>query len=392
MADRTPSRDLSRLLTRRAETMTSFLVMDILEEALALERQGEHIIHLEVGEPDFPTPACIVEAMNRAIAAGHTRYTHSMGIAELREAICERYREHYGVEVRCDQVVITSGTSPALLLALAVLVEPGDEVIISDPGYACYPNFVELLGGRCVFFPLSEADGFQYDPARVAEHITPRTKAIIVNSPANPTGVVLEESVLGELAALGPPVISDEIYHGLTYGVEAQTMLRFTDRAFVLDGFSKRYAMTGWRLGYVVAPPMSVRAIQKIQQNLFICANSFAQWAGVAAIRSADAEVERMRGTYDERRRYLVPALRELGFGVRSEPSGAYYVLADARRMCDDSVAFARELLQHAKVAVAPGVDFGRNAEGYVRFSYANSLDNIREGVARLREYLGSRG
>lgn len=391
MARGSDTDNLARLLSRRLENITSFLVMDVLEEAFALEREGENVIHLEVGEPDFPTPACIVDAMNRAVAAGHTRYTHSMGIAELREAICERYRGRYGVEVEPDQVVVTSGTSPALLLALATLVEPGDEVILSDPGYACYSNFVDLLGGRCVFFQVSEGEGFQYDAAEVAKRITPRTKAIMVNSPANPTGAVLEAAALREIAALGPVVISDEIYHGLTYGIEAETMLRFTDRAFVLDGFSKRYAMTGWRLGYLVAPRPFVRPIQKLQQNLFICANSFAQWAGIAALREAESDVERMRATYDERRRYLVPALRELGFGVGFEPRGAYYVLANARHLSGDSVALAREILHQAKVAVAPGVDFGSNAEGYLRLSYANSLANIEEGVARLRRYVAAR-
>jgi len=391
MARGSDTQDLAQLLSRRLESITSFLVMDVLEEAFALEREGQNVIHLEVGEPDFPTPACIVDAMNRAIAAGQTRYTHSMGIAELREAICERYRGRYGVEIEPDQVIVTSGTSPALLLALATLVEPGDEVILSDPGYACYPNFVELLGGRCVFFQVSETEGFQYDAAEIAKRITPRTKAIMVNSPANPTGAVIEAAALREIAALAPPVISDEIYHGLTYGIEAETMLRFTDRAFVLDGFSKRYAMTGWRLGYLVAPRPFVRPIQKLQQNLFICANSFAQWAGIAALREAEPDVERMRATYDERRRYLVPALRELGFGVGFEPRGAYYVLANARHLSGDSVALAREILHQAKVAVAPGVDFGSNAEGYLRFSYANSLANIEEGVARLRRHVESR-
>jgi aspartate/methionine/tyrosine aminotransferase len=383
--------DLAQLLSRRLESITSFLVMDVLEEAFALERNGENVIHLEVGEPDFPTPTCIVDAMNRAIAAGYTRYTHSMGTAELREAICERYRTRYGVEVGPDQVIVTSGTSPALLLALAALVEPGDEIILTDPGYACYPNFVKLLGGRCKFFAVSEGEGFQYDPTEIAKRITPRTKGIMVNSPANPTGAVLKAGALREIAALGPPVISDEIYHGLTYGVEAETTLRFTDRAFVLDGFSKRYAMTGWRLGYLVAPRAFVRPIQKLQQNLFICANSFAQWAGIAALREGEPEVERMRATYDERRRYLVPALRELGFGVGFEPRGAYYVLANARHLSGDSVALAREILHQAKVAVAPGIDFGSNAEGYLRFSYANSLANIEEGVARLRGYVEAR-
>ena len=392
MTPRSTRSGLSESLARRAESITSFLVMDVLEEAFGLERQGRDIVHLEVGQPDFPTPQCIIEAMYRAVQAGHTRYTHSMGISELREAICERYRTHYGVQVYCDQVTVTSGTSPGLLLALAALVETGDEVILSDPGYACYPNFVRLLGGRCVFFPVSEADGFQYHAAEIAKRITPRTKAIIVNSPANPTGAVLEPSVLRELAELGPQIISDEIYHGPTYGIQAQTMLGLTDRVTVLDGFSKRYAMTGWRLGYVITPRAMVRAVQKLQQNLLICANSFAQWAGVAALREAGPEVERMRRVYDEGRRFIVPALRELGFGVTREPQGAYYVLVNARHLSGDSVALVRELLREAGVAAAPGVDFGANAEGYLRFSYANSLDNIRGAVGRMRRYLASRG
>lgn len=379
------------MISSRALEIPPFIVMDVLERAKQLERQGLDVVHLEVGEPDFNTPSCIVEAAVEAIRAGKTHYTHSQGLYELREAISEHYLTRYGVEVDPDRVVVTAGTSPALLLAFASLLEPGDEVILSNPHYACYPHFVRFLGGRPVFVEAEEQEGFQLRPEEIQKAISPRTKAVLINSPSNPTGNLLEPERLEAIAQMGPAVISDEIYHGLVYGQKEHSILEFTDRAIVLNGFSKLYAMTGWRLGYLILPPELVRPVQKIHQNFFISANDFGQWAAIAALRKAHQDVERMRLIYDERRRYLIPKLRELGFGIQVEPRGAFYVLANASAFSRNSYELAFQILERARVGVAPGIDFGSNAEGYLRFSYAASLERIQEGMARLGRYLGER-
>jgi aspartate/methionine/tyrosine aminotransferase len=373
----------------RTADLSSFKVMDILEEAQALEAQGREIIHLEIGEPDFPTPECIVAAGERALRRGETRYTHSLGLLELREAIAGDYHRRYGVTVSPERIVVTSGTSPAMLLVFSALCEPGDEVILPDPHYACYPNFLLYLGTVPKYFTISEDEGYQYELARVEEALSARTAAVIVNSPANPTGAVLRPELLAELAELGPYVISDEIYHGLVYGdAEARSILEFTERAFVLNGFSKRYAMTGWRLGYAIVPPALVDAIQVMQQNFFICAADFVQRAGIAAIESAEADVEGMRREYARRRDVMLQRLGEIGLSVRYEPQGAFYVLVNVQGIAGDSLALARKLLHEAGVAVTPGIDFGSKAEGHLRFSYASSVENIEEGIRRLAAYV----
>ena len=381
------------MITKRAEEIRPFIVMDVLERAQELESQGEHVIHLEVGEPDFDTPACVRAAGERAIREGKTHYTHSQGLLELRQAICEDYLKRYGVEITPEQVIVTSGTSPAMLLIFGALLEAGDEVIISDPHYACYPNFIRFVDGIPVRVPVAEEDGFQFRPEEIRRMVSPRTRAIFINSPANPTGNLLSPERMAEIAKIGPMVISDEIYHGLVYEGEEHTILEYTDESFVLNGFSKLYAMTGWRLGYVIAPPRFVRPMQKMQQNFFISASAMAQWAGVEALRNeeAAAEVARMVSTYDERRRYMIQRLKKMGFGITVEPTGAFYVLANAKRFSSDSYSLAFDILHNAKVGVTPGVDFGPNCEGYIRFTYANSLENIAVGMDRLEQYLEAR-
>jgi aspartate/methionine/tyrosine aminotransferase len=376
------------MITSRAKEMKSFIVMDVLERAQEMERRGRRVIHLEVGEPDFDTPEPIKEACLRAIREGETHYSHSLGLLPLREAICEQYAEKYGVAVSPDQVLVTSGTSPAMLLLFSALLEPGDEVILPNPYYPCYPNIISYVGGRPVLVDTAEDEGFQYLPAAIKRQTTPQTKGIIVNSPSNPTGIVMDKKRMKEIAALAPPVISDEIYHGLVYQGEEHTMLEFTDRCFVLNGFSKLYAMTGWRLGYLIAPREFIRPMQVMQQNLFISPNSFVQWAGIAALREAHKEVEEMKEIYNRRREFMLPRLRELGFGVAVEPTGAFYILANAWKYSADSYQLAFDILEKAGVGVTPGIDFGSKAEGFLRFSYANSLENIEEGMERLQKYL----
>jgi aspartate/methionine/tyrosine aminotransferase len=376
------------MISRRAEEMTPFLVMDVLERARSMESQGIDVVHLEVGEPDFDLPAPVCEAVTKALAEGHTHYTHSLGDPELREAIAEHYAERYGVSVEPERIVVGSGTSPAMMLVFSALLEAGDEVIISDPGYACYPNFIRFAGGVPVPVPVSEEDGFQLSAEAISSRISDRTRAVVINSPSNPTGIVLSEERMREIADLGVRVVSDEIYHGLVYAGKEHSILEFTDDAIVLNGFSKLYAMTGLRLGYLIAPPEFIRPIQKMQQNLFICANSAVQRAGIAALQKTAEDVARMRRTYDERRRFMIRRLRELGFGIAAEPTGAFYVFVNAGHLSGDSYSLAFDILEKAHVGVTPGVDFGANGEGYLRFSYANSLERIAEGLDRIERYL----
>lgn len=378
-------------VSRRAREITPFLVMDILERAKELERRGEHIIHLEIGEPDFPTPEVIKKAAIRALRSGETQYTHSQGLIELREALCQHYLEKYGVRLSPEQFIVTSGTSPAMVLIFAGLLNPGDEVLLTDPHYACYPNFLRLVDAVPCYVAVREEDGFQFRPEELATRLGPRTKAIIVNSPANPTGTLLPPERLAKLADLGPYIVSDEIYHGLVYEGKEHSILEFTDRAFVINGFSKLYAMTGWRLGYLIAPHEFIRPLQKLMQNFFISANSFVQRAGIAALTQAGPDIARMRAIYDERRRFLLAGLERLGFRIKVPPTGAFYVFVNARHLSSDSYALAFDILEKAKVGVTPGIDFGAGGEGFLRFSYANSLENLAEALRRLEDYLAKR-
>ncbi|VAX16672.1 Valine--pyruvate aminotransferase, partial [hydrothermal vent metagenome] len=316
----------------------------------------------------------------------------SLGLLELRRAITGHMKKKYGVAIAPDQVIVTPGTSNALWLSLAVILNPGDEVIMADPHYPCYPNFVSFLGGKPVYIPICESENFQLSPERVASAITDRTKAILINSPANPTGAVLERGVMEKIAKLGPLVISDEIYHGLVYEGEAASMLEFTDNAIVIDGFSKRAAMTGWRLGYAIVPDAYVRPVQKLQQNFNISTNSFVQWAGISAIRECDTHLKEMRKTFDKRRKFLVDGLRKIGLKVTHPPKGAFYVFVNAAHVEPDSLKLANEILETAKVAVTPGVEFGEGGEGFIRLSYASSMENLQEGLNRLEKFIKTKG
>ena len=379
------------MTSRRSQVIEPFLAVEIFQRAQELEREGKDIIHLEFGEPDFDTPPVVREAAEKALKDGRTRYAHSLGILPLREAIADHYRARYGVTVSPDQILVTAGTSPAMLLLFSTLLDTGDEVLLTDPRYAVYPNLIRYPGGTCVDAPTWESDGFQCRPGEFAARVTPRTKAVLINSPANPTGAVMAAASLRETAALGPWVISDEIYHGLTYEGAEHTMLEFTDRAFVLNGFSKAYAMTGWRCGYVIAPREFMPALTALHGNFFISSNEFVQWAALAALREAGPDAARFRRIFDERRRVMVDGLRAIDLGVATLPTGAFYALANARAFTADSLRFAFDILEATHVAVTPGVDFGRNAEGYLRFAYANSVERIEEGLARLGRFLAER-
>ena len=373
---------------RRLQDVEPFLAMEVLERALVLEREGASVLHLEVGEPDFPAPRPVLDACQAALRGGATHYTDSRGLLPLREAIAGDLERRFGVSPDPGRILVTMGTSPAMWLAFQTLLDPGDEVIFGTPHYPCVPNFIRLAGGVPVPVPTDPAARYRLDPAQVRAAITPRTRAIAVCSPANPTGAIQPRETLAELASLGPTLVSDEIYDGLVYdGERLSSALEHSDEAFVLDGFSKRYAMTGFRLGWVVAPEWAARPLQVLQQSVFISASSFVQHAGIAALEHGAPSVEAMRITYAGRRDRLVAGLRRLGFGLPHTPQGAFYVLADARPLGPlghDSRALAFELLERAHVGVTPGVDFGAAAEGWLRFCYAVADEVIDEALERL--------
>ena len=377
------------MISKRASKFTSFIVMDVMAKAEELERRGENVIHMEVGEPDFPTPKVITRAAKEALSKNKTRYTHALGLLELRQAICDFYLKEYGVKITPDQVMISTGTSPALLFAMLAILDHGDEVIISNPRYPCYQNFILATGGNAKDVKTYPEEWFQYRPKDIKKKLSHRTKAILINSPSNPTGIVMTKKQLQNVAQFEKQyIISDEIYHGLVYKDRAHSILEFTDKAFVINGFSKLYAMTGWRLGYCIFPKEFSKVMQRIHQNFIISANSFIQWAGIAALTKAQKDVAKMVKIYDERRKYMLARLTDMGFVIHVEPTGAFYVFADARHFCKDSYKEAFRITEEVKVGVTPWIDFGSGGEGFLRFSYANSLENIKEGLNRLERYL----
>lgn len=366
--------------------------MDVLERANELD----DVVHMEVGEPDFEPPAAVADAAVDSLRAGNTAYTTSKGKPELRAAIAEYYDRTYGVDVPTDRVVVTPGSSPALLLAMLATVDPGDEVVLTDPHYACYPNFVRQADGRVRTVPLSPDDGFTPDVSAFADALGPDTAAMLLNSPANPTGAVVPgddlEALVGHAERTDTMVVSDEVYHGLAYDETEHTVLEFTDDAFVLDGASKRYAMTGWRLGWMIAPPGYEAAVNRLAQNALICAPNFVQDAGVAALRSGDGWRADVRDTYRDRRDQLLDAVRGWGLDPGYTPQGAYYLLADVSGLPGDAFDAADLLLEEAGVATTPGPDFGDRAADYLRLSYATSEENIREADRRVTALLDELG
>lgn len=375
-------------MNQNIDKMSPFMVMEVLERAEELANKGIYVVHMEVGEPDFNVPQCVVEAISSAMEMGQTHYTHSLGYLNLRMAIADLYAREYNTSFSADNVVVISGSSPAILMTLQLLCNPGDEVIIFNPGYSCYRNFILAANAVPVEVMLNPNDGFKINIDDIKAKITSKTRAIFVTSPSNPLGCVINGETLKAIANLGVTVISDEIYHGLVYKNKAHSILEYTSNAIVINGFSKRYAMTGLRLGYLVAPLKYMRKLQIIQQNLFICAPSISQLAGLEAIRHAGEDVENMRKTYDQRRKFMVSKLREIGFGIAAEPEGAFYVFADARKYTKDSYRFAFDILENAHVGVTPGTDFGSQGQGFIRFSYANNLENLQEGLTRIEKYL----
>jgi aspartate/methionine/tyrosine aminotransferase len=366
--------------------MRPFLVMEVLQRANEMEREGKSIIHLEVGEPDFPTPEHIKNAANEAIKKNFTGYTHSRGIPELREAISEYYDERYGVDVPESRIIITNGTSPAMLMIFSVIIKKGEKILLCNPYYPCYPNAIEFLGGVPNYSYGQEDDGFKLREIKKDE----KTKAVLVNSPSNPSGAVLTRRELEKIVeeSKNLTIVSDEIYHGISYEKDCHSILEFTEDAFVVDGFSKRYSMTGWRIGYIIAPEKYVKKLEIIHQNFFISTNSISQYAALMALRGDQKCVEEMIREFKRRRDFMFQRLNEIGLKVKKLPEGAFYMLANISEFSNDSVRFAYELLENTGVAVTPGIDFGDATRTHVRFSYANSMENIEEAMNRIEDYI----
>jgi aspartate/methionine/tyrosine aminotransferase len=378
----------------RMSSIQPFHVMALLARARELEAAGRSIIHMEIGEPDFVTPQPVIDAGIAALQQGKTHYTPATGLPALRERIAAFYRDRYGVAVEAERIVITPGASAALQLVMAALVNPGDQVLMADPGYPCNRNFVYLVNGEPLGIPVDAASGYQPTAQQVKEYWTEKVTALLVASPSNPTGTLLNAATLQEYFSTarenGGSLVVDEIYHGLTYGPAAQTALAISDELFVINSFSKYFGMTGWRLGWLVAPRDIVPEIDKLAQNLFLAAPTLAQHAALKAFDEENiAILDARREEFRQRRDYLLPALREIGFGIPVTPDGAFYLYANCSRFSDDSYELVGRLLEEAGVAITPGIDFGINQpDQHVRFAYTTSLDNLQEGIRRLAEYL----
>lgn len=382
-------------LASRMADIQPFHVVEIFTRAGQLEHAGHKVISLCVGEPDFPTPAPIVAAAKQALDAQRFYYTASLGIWPLRQAISDFYRSRFAVSVEPERIAITTGASGALLLTLGVLVNPGERVLLTDPGYPCNFQFVRAFNGQPVGVSVGVATQYQLTAELIRSNWNANTVAALIASPANPTGTIVPRESMQEIIAavhgLGGRLIVDEIYQGLTYDHEPSTVLSLSDEVFVINSFSKYFQMTGWRLGWMVLPKSYVREVEKLAQNLFISNSAMAQVAATAGFRPETIAIaESRREEFRRRRDYLIPALQQLGFGVPVIPQGAFYIYADCSKLTDDSYQFAWDLLEKAHVAITPGIDFGSHgAKQHVRLSYCTSMENLQDGVARMGRYLG---
>lgn len=380
--------------SKRSQDIQPFHVMALLARARELEAQGKDIVHMEIGEPDFPTPQPIIDAGLKAIETGNIHYTPAVGLPELRQAIADNYKSTYGVDINAERIVITPGASGALLLALGVLLDPGQEILVTDPGYPCNRNFVRFLEGKNKTIAVNADTQYQLTPELVQQNWSTNTRGVLLASPSNPTGTLVDAESLKMICDFahqqGGYVIVDEIYHGLVYDAQAPTALQFSNDVFVINSFSKFFGMTGWRIGWLVAPEKFIPEIDKLSQNLFLAAPTTAQYAAMAAFKPETKKIlEARRDEFKQRRDFLLPALRELGFDIPVTPQGAFYLYANCEKFTDDSFKFSRQLLEEAGVAVTPGLDFGSNKPGqHLRFSYTTSLQRLQEGVKRIKHFI----
>jgi aspartate/methionine/tyrosine aminotransferase len=384
---------MSERVAARMADIAPFHVMDILARARALESQGHDIVHLEIGEPDFPTPAPIVEAGVAALRAGHTHYTGALGLPELRTAIAGFYDQRWNAAVDPTRVIVTPGASGALLLALGLLAGPGDEVLMADPGYPCNRHFADFCEARTVAVPVGAETAYQLNLDLIKRHATPATRVVLLASPSNPTGTLIAHAEMSRIhewcLANKVALVVDEIYLALTYDGEEHSAAAWND-VFVVNSFSKYFLMTGWRLGWLVAPAWALDGLERLAQNLYLAAPTPAQHAALAAFSAeALAILEARKAELKARRDFLLPALRDLGFELPVTPQGAFYLYADCRRHTRDSFQFARNLLDTVGVAITPGLDFGHHQPGhFVRFAYTQPLNRLAESIDRISRFL----
>lgn len=382
------------IISNRMAGIQPFYVMEILSRANALERQGRDIIHMEIGEPDFPTPPLVIQHATEFMGRGEIKYTPAAGLPELREAISKYYRDRYGVYVASERIFVTPGASGGFLLAMGLLLNEGDEVLLADPGYPCYANFVRLFGGTPSLVPVDASTCFQLNSDVLSAHWDSRTKGVVIASPSNPTGTVMQSDALKrltiELERRSGFLISDEIYHGLEYDEPSPTALSLSDRVFVVNSFSKYFGMTGWRVGWLVVPADYIESAEKLAQNIFISTPAPSQYGALASFTEANLqELEQRRRVFQERRDFLCEQLLSIGFTLNTIPSGAFYVYADCRRFTSNSFDFALNLLEETGVATTPGKDFGKNSpESHLRFSYAVTLERLAAAITRIRQFV----
>ncbi|OUS28991.1 aminotransferase [Gammaproteobacteria bacterium 45_16_T64] len=382
------------MFAKRVKEIEPFRVVEVLDRAKALEAEGRDIIHLEAGEPDFTTAQPIIEAGQAALGRGETYYSQAAGIPELRQAISNHYKLDYGLSIAPERIMVTPGASGALLLIAGLLTNPGDGMLMADPGYPCNRHFLRLVEGEGQLVPVGPEDRYQLKASMAADHWKPNTIGVMVASPANPTGEILTREELSDLydlcASKNGHLVVDEIYHGLTYGEGAPSILEITDQAFVINSFSKYFGMTGWRLGWLVAPEHAVAEMEKLAQNLFISMSTMGQHAALAAFEPETRKIlDARREEFAARRDYLLPELRRLGFDIPNEPAGALYIYAGISKFSNDGQQFCMDMLENHGVAITPGVDFGHHrSQEYVRFAYTTSIDRLKEAVRRMEAVL----
>ncbi len=378
----------------RMQGISPFYVMKLLQRAQQLERQGRDIIHMEIGEPDFPTPECVLEAGKQFLELGEVKYTDASGLPELRQAISHYYEQNYSVKIPQERIVITPGASGAFLQALGVTLNPGDEMMMADPCYPCNQNFVRLFNGKTKTVDVDAGTRYQLNAALISQHWGEFSKGVLIASPSNPTGTVIDKnelcSAIDFTLASNGVFYSDEIYHGLVYDTDAFSALQHSDDVFVINSFSKYFGMTGWRIGWLVVPDAYIDAVERLAQNIFISTTAVSQYAALAAFSPENnLELERRRRVLAERRKFLYDGLLQLGFKIECMPQGAFYIYAHCGDFTDDSFHFAETLLEKTGVAVTPGKDFGRNQENlYIRFAYTASIDRIADALHRLEQFI----
>ena len=381
---------MNRPFADRLKDIEPFRVVEVLDRAKQLQAQGRDIVHLEAGEPDFPTAQPIIKAGQASLGRGETFYSQAAGIPQLREAISGYYRQQYGLDIAPARIMVTPGASGALLLIAGLLINPGDGMLMTDPGYPCNRHFLRLVEGRGQLVPVGPEDRFQLTAAKAEQYWQPNTIGAMVASPANPTGEILTRQELSDLFQLcqqkNGELVVDEIYHGLSYAEEAASILEITDQAFVINSFSKYFGMTGWRLGWLVAPEHAVPELEKLAQNLFISMSTMGQYAALACFEPATRQIlDERREQFAARRDYFLPELRRLGFDIPHSPAGALYIYAGIQKFSNDSQQFCLEMLEQHGIAITPGADFGRHrANEHVRFAYTTSMDRLREAVSRF--------